>query len=372
MIREKVIIWGAGEFGRNTVQCYIPDLLPVEILAVVDKDPNKWGKELCGFPIISCETMAEMPYDRVLICSPKFQDEIYSFLVSECDIPDQKIEIVEDCGYFIYRRIEEKYKGIDIDEIKDPQKQQAVQYLKCQGARMFCYDFVEKYIHNKPEVLWDSVENLNYILHEGKRMYMSPKLQGEETIRQYYNSLCMEQDVMSPHLYQSERVKVEDGEVVLDVGAAEGFFALSIIEKASYVYMIEADEAWRKALEATFRPYSDKVKIISGFAADIDGENTITIDSIIQNEKLDFIKMDIEGAEGSALKGAVNTLNTQDVKCSVCTYHNDDDFDMINRFFENMGYQTETSEGYILCTGMWEKANRDLDFRRGLIRSWKG
>lgn len=372
MTIEKIIIWGAGEFGKNTVQCFLPDMCSMEILAVVDKDPAKWGKDLCGIPIMGYDMLTGMIYDRILICAPKFQNEIYSFLISECGIPRQKIEIVEDCAYFIYRRIEEKYEDIDVNTVKDSQKQQVIRYLKHHGARMFCYSFAEKYIHNKLPIFFDNKEKLNYVVHEGKRMYMSPKLQGEETIRQYYNSLCMEQDIKSPHLYQSEKVKIEDGDVVLDVGAAEGFFSLSIIDKASYVYMIEADEAWRKALEATFRPYGDKVRIIEKFAADVDGENKITIDSIIKNERLDFIKMDIEGGERSALKGAVNTLIAHDVKCSICTYHNDNDFDEIQHFFENMEYQTETSDGYILCTGMWEKDNRNLDFRRGIIRGWKG
>lgn len=371
MAHEKIIIWGAGEFGKNTLQYFVPDLSLVEILAVVDKDSDKWGKELCGIPIISYEMIAGMSYDRILICSPKFQEDIYSFLITECKVPESKIEIVEDCAHFIYKRIDAKYENIDIETIKDLQKRQVVQYLKCHGATMFCYDFSEKYLQNKPEIFFDGEENLNYVLHDGKRMYISPKLQGERTIWQYYNSLCMEQDIMSPHLYQSKKVRVEEGDVVIDVGAAEGFFSLSIIDKASYVYIIESDEAWRKALNATFRAYSGKVKIINKFAADFDGENKVTIDSLMENKKPDFIKMDIEGAERDALKGAVNTLKTHNVKCSICIYHNADDFNEIKKFFDFMGYRSEVSDGYILCTGLWEKDNEDLDFRKGIIRGWK-
>lgn len=371
MSKQKVIIWGAGEFGRNAVECYIPDMISTEILAITDKDSSKWGQKIYNIPIISYEDINKLDYDKILIFSPKYADEIYQFIQNECAVSVEKIEIIYDCAYFVYKRVEEKYRDIDIDTVNDVGKKDAICYLRKHDARMFCYDFPEKYLHNEVKVFFDDNEQMNYVLHNGKRMYLPNKFPNEEIMRQYYNSLCMEQDVQSPHLYQSDRVHVEEGDVILDVGAAEGFFVLSVIDKISYAYLIEADTEWEKALKATFRPYKDKVKIISKFASDIVGENEITIDNVIENQRLDFIKMDIEGAEIKALAGAVNTLKTHNVKCSICTYHNNGDFNEIAGFFHSMKYQYETPEGYILCGGMWEKNNRAIDFRRGALRSWK-
>lgn len=371
MSKQKVIIWGAGEFGRNAVECYIPEIISVELLAITDKEANKWGQSICNIPIISYKDLNKWNYDKILIFSPKYEDEIYHFIQEECKVPAEKIEIAKDCAYFIYKRIEERYKNIDINVIDDFKKREVIQYLKKKDARMFCYNFPEKYLHNEVKVFFDDKEQMNYVLHDGKRLYLPKKFPNEKIMKEYYNSLCMEQDFESPHLYQSERVHVNEGDVILDVGAAEGFFTLSVIDKISYAYLIEADSEWEKALLATFRSYSDKVKIVSKFASDVDDGDEITIDSIVEDKKVDFIKMDIEGAEQKALSGAVNTLRSQNVKCSICTYHNDNDFDEINSFFDNMRYQCEPSEGYILCGGMWEKDNRDIDFRRGVIRSWK-
>lgn len=371
MREQKVIIWGAGEFGTNAVKCYIPELISIKLVAITDKNPDKWGQSICSIPIISYKDINKLDYDKILIFSPKYEDEIYRFVQDECKVPVEKIEIIQDCAYFIYKRVEERYKDIDTNAIDDLKKREVIQYLKKNDARMFCYYFPEKYLHNEVKVVFDDKEQMNYVLHDGKRLYLPKKFPNEKIMREYYNSLCLEQDFESPHRYQSEQLHVNDGDVILDVGAAEGFFTLSVIDKISYAYLIEADCEWEKALQATFRPYKDKVKIISKFASDIDGKDEITIDSILKNERIDFIKMDIEGAEQKALKGAVNTLITQSVKCSVCTYHKDNDFDEISAFFDNMHYQCESSEGYILCGGMWEKDNREIDFRRGVIRSWK-
>lgn len=371
MAKQKVIIWGAGEFGRNAVECYIPDLISTEILAITDKDSNKWGQKIGNLPIISYKDINKLDYDKILIFSPKYAREIYQFIQSECTVSDEKIEIIDDCAYFVYKRVEEKYRNIELDSIHDHGKMEAIRYLKNHDARMFCYDFPEKYLKNEAKIFFDDDERMNYVLHDGKKMYLPKKFPNESTMQQYYNSLCMEQDAQSPHLYQSDRVHVKEGDVILDVGAAEGFFALSVIDIISYAYLIESDSEWMEALKATFRPYMNKVKIIPGFASDIIGKNEITIDSIIDGKKLDFIKMDIEGAEPKALAGAVNTLKTHNVRCSICTYHNDMDFNEIANFFEGMEYQYETTEGYILCGGIWEKDNRTIDFRKGMIRSWK-
>ena len=44
----------------------------------------------------------------------------------------------------------------------------------------------------------------------------------------------------SPHSYVNDTFKVEAGDVVLDVGSAEGLFALDNIELATKVYVFES------------------------------------------------------------------------------------------------------------------------------------
>ena len=51
-----------------------------------------------------------------------------------------------------------------------------------------------------------------------------------------------------------------------------------------------------------------------------------TIDDIIRGDKLDFIKMDIEGAEYKALIGGRNTIEEQQPVMMISVYHKQDDF----------------------------------------------
>jgi FkbM family methyltransferase len=64
---------------------------------------------------------------------------------------------------------------------------------------------------------------------------------------------------------------------------------------------------------------------------------TVTIDDLwirSQLSRVDFIKMDIEGAELEALKGAEQTIRRFRPKLAICLYHRPEDFVTIPRFLD--------------------------------------
>jgi len=71
---------------------------------------------------------------------------------------------------------------------------------------------------------------------------------------------------------------------------------------------------------------------------------TVTIDDLVKKYKIakvNMIKMDIEGSELSALKGAVNTISKYRPKLALSVYHGLEDFEEIPRFLDtlNLGYR---------------------------------
>lgn len=68
--------------------------------------------------------------------------------------------------------------------------------------------------------------------------------------------------------------------------------------------------------------------------------STLTIDDLVQQrglDRVDFIKMDIEGAEGEALKGAVETLKSFRPKLAIAVYHRLSDFWTLTQFIDGLG-----------------------------------
>lgn len=65
---------------------------------------------------------------------------------------------------------------------------------------------------------------------------------------------------------------------------------------------------------------------------------TITLDEYCQDsqEKIDFIKADIEGAEMSMLRGATHTIAASAPVCAICLYHRQNDFWEIPQYLEEL------------------------------------
>jgi hypothetical protein len=119
-----------------------------------------------------------------------------------------------------------------------------------------------------------------YVLYENKKMYF-PKNWPTVKIQNYYTDLLREQDVNSPHRYETDSFAVKDGDLVADIGAAEGIFALSIIERAAHIFLFECDENWIAALRLTFEPWQNKITIINKYVSDSNEGNNITIDEFV-------------------------------------------------------------------------------------------
>ena len=226
---------------------------------------------------------------------------------------------------------------------------------------------------------FDKIEKLPFVVHKGKRLYF-PKTESEEWCREYY-AICAGVEAIlggkylekHPHQYQSANCKIEDGDVLADVGCAEALMVLDNIEKISKAYMFECDPRWFAPLKATFKNYKDKVKIICKFVSDVDGDDTITLRTALKDEidRKIFVKMDIEGAEVPVLTGNKDFFASRDgIKLAVCTYHRQDDARQILSLFNEMGFKHEFSEGYMYLSD-FDKYDQFPYFRKGVLRGWK-
>lgn len=362
---KRIYIWGTGKIAQYICHFYHDELENYNIVGCIDNDKRKEGQIFAagGMRIFSPDILLRDQSCHIIILAEAYREieqqiaERYPWIMGR----------IENYLLFTKKRLLARYHSTEDEEIKD-----ILGYLKEQPLQVFNYNFASKYYYMDYDILYDKQIELFYVLFDHKRMYFARRFNSEEKVRDYYRQIMMEQDLESPHRYFYGEFQVEDNSVVIDAGVAEGNFALSVIDRVKKIYLFEADSEWVEALKYTFAPYRDKVVIVNKYLSNYTDAATISIDAFISEEQIDFMKLDIEGEEYYALDGARNMISTSfNMKCAVCTYHNEFDYYALAHLLSGLGFTVTHSRGY-----MWFPYDRSSIFdlptlRRGLIRAKK-
>lgn len=186
--------------------------------------------------------------------------------------------------------------------------------------------------------------------------------------------------VLKQYEYQKRTpaIKVKEGDYVIDGGGCWGDTALYFAHAAgkegrifTFEFTPENLDIFRRNMD--LNPHvSPRIELVSRALWDTSGETiryapygpgttmarggqkdsnhdslqvtTITIDDFVREAKLprvDFIKMDIEGAELNALKGAEESIRAFKPRLAIALYHRQEDFMTIPTYLRNLnlGYE---------------------------------
>ncbi len=258
------------------------------------------------------------------------------------------------------------FKTVDPNSL-EPEILEGLDYLKSHKFASFPYNWTKKYDKFFPEVFRDTDHQRFYVYFEGKRMYFPKSITNKQVIWAM-RLIYREQDSKSPHLYLTPDFQIEPNSIVVDAGVAEGNFALSVVEMAKHLFLIECDKEWMEALKITFAPWKEKVTFVEKYMSDCDDESTTSIDGLFKPEADEkyFIKMDIEGFEQKALAGMKNlAASGKSIKMDVCTYHQPEALQEIEVFLKDYGFHYQVSDGFVLFFQNGEEPS----FRKVLVRA---
>ncbi len=289
---KKIILFGASSCAELFVKCF-PD---IDILCFVDNDSQKWGKKFLGFKVYNPSIIEKIEFDFAIVISSsyileindqlkhtKYYGKVYSalHLITNRDFSKQIIH--------------ESINEIDMvrDLLNDEQSKKVFDYCLCS------------------------------------------RLAGNNDYR----------DIYSPNQYFIDEIKLHQNEVFVDCGAYIGDTIDSYISHVGRFEKIYAFEMDNKNYNKMVHKYSntgniymynvgiwsEKKKLYfenSGNSSQI-GEgsqlcNVNSLDNLIE-ERITYVKMDIEGAEYNALLGAKRIIQKYHPKLAVCIYHKETD-----------------------------------------------
>lgn len=105
---NKILIFGTGSFADNMLINCRKELDGFEVLAFIDNDVVKQGKEFNGKKIISVNDIHNYDYDTIAVCSTYFE-EIKNQLIN-LGINKKKISHIETEWDFLVQRVRKRYK----------------------------------------------------------------------------------------------------------------------------------------------------------------------------------------------------------------------------------------------------------------------
>lgn len=145
------------------------------------------------------------------------------------------------------------------------------------------------------------------------------------------------------HYYEIPETQVRWGDTVLDCGAAEGIFALSVLERAGRIALFEPSRTFAQSLGATFADCPQVKVVPKGVGAEEtevrfsersiygqfrqDGEGVLTPITTIDawaaenGGRVDYIKADVEGFEFDLVRGAAETIRRDCPTMALAVYH---------------------------------------------------
>ena len=225
----------------------------------------------------------------------------------------------------------------------------------------------------------DDATGLPFVRHHGRQLFFPKEWSLQKTASAYRQYIEVDNFLgegyarKAPHQYQADGFRVQAGDVVVDAGAAEGLFALDVMNLARRVYLIEPSSPWQAPLQATFAPFGEKAVCIFQAAAATEAAGRMRIATLLERDPAPgwFIKMDIEGDELAVLEDLVPRLPAKvTFRFACCVYHRQPDAERVQALFARHGFQTEFSDGYMLY--LYDPDLQYPYFRRGVLRAFRG
>lgn len=175
---------------------------------------------------------------------------------------------------------------------------------------------------------------------------------------------------------------LSEGDVVVDAGSSPGEFAIYAAKKGATVISLDPDPEAADEVRWTveYNDVKDAVTVLEkglwseetemefeaggGGASHVSnsGNHTITTTTLdmisAEYGPLDFVKMDIEGAEVEALKGAEDCISEEAPFFAIASYHDFEDgmtSEWIEQFLSERGYTVETGHPRHQTTWAWKQ-----------------
>lgn len=316
LYQSVVVLYGAGTTGRRIIKLLEP--YRINIKYVVDDDMNRWGTKVENIEIISYQRFKDMcrDYSNISVVLTTIYGKVVLDHLRK--IPDIKI-------YEMYEWLDEVYgsdnlaRRIHEDEIEKFRRESNLLKNKLadeESAKVL--DGIYTYMCSRDmEILGDiCTTQEQYFISEVMAAMQSPLelVDGGAYVGEMYQAV-RNHNIQLGHWYCFE--------------ADEDNYRC-LVRQSEQMGLSEKQECIKKGLWETEEIlYFDGEKDACSRIVDYQTSQkieTVSLDSYLNGRTCNFIKMDIEGAEYPALRGAMQTIKRDRPILAISIYHSLEDY----------------------------------------------
>ena len=320
---QPIVLFGAG----NTCHLNIDYLrrLGIYPVAFCDNAIAKIGTKVDDLDVLSLEqTMKKYPNAYYYITTQLAYSEIYQQLmecgVKECDISDYDIILQfewEDSCINFYKENREKLQRF-YEELADDLSRNVLEnrllFLQTR-ARKYATDIRERIQYFDKNII--DFEKIDTYADVG--MYIGDTIESFiKMARGKYKEIIGFEPDGEIYAVAKQNLQAYENIEFINKGVSDFDGEIKVSKALGIMQTIETD---------LFAEGTEEDK----------GFEVCKLDTYLEEKKIDLLKMDIEGAELSALKGAENMLRKSNPILAICVYHKEEDIFTIPEYLKSIG-----------------------------------
>lgn len=327
--KKEIYIWGTGLLGKFAYKQF--EKSEWSVAAFIDNNTALAGNTINGVPVISPDR-AE-PSRLIVICTKFFPDV------------EKQIENTLSNPYIYYGILSVVSDKFEVWDMALEGMLEKLDTYRTNYIRLF-----DRYADEASRCILDAILCYRFTMKA-----------------EYLNDACERTNVWNrggvEEYFDKGIIALRNDEVFVDCGGYTGDTVLRFVERVNNkykkIYYIEPNNDIYQRGKENLKNIGNIVAIQAGVGEregtlkfsgaedyghiDDSGKEMIqivTLDKVI-DEKPTFIKMDIEGAELSALKGAVRIIKENSPTLAICVYHKPEDLYEVIELIDSWGLHYE-------------------------------
>lgn len=335
----KIVIFGAGTYGGYVFDQLIENNLESYVYSFCDNAKSKWGTFFHGKKIYSLDYLMEKNEKYIFVIASVWDVEIKK------QLEENKQRIFENSRETILLEKTAIRKDLVFEECPCG----SIPYYLSQGQKLYQNNMIREKINQVRDMLEDDISK--QILELRVDFVMKTDML---TLGKMYD--------LSLGMSMKELLPITDDEIFVDCGAFTGdsiqdfleasggkYQKIIAFEPDKYNFGILKNYVELNKINANLYPYgvgneNGELNFLSngtgGACYSNEGDSVLKIvsldDLLYDTDYVTFLKMDIEGAEMNALKGAKKLIQRDKPKLHISIYHRPEDLYSIPLYIKSL------------------------------------